>query len=128
TLKDLIDRSVARKEGKAETVNVNTSLYLAPAALDKTKDIIVKLLQTQTRVQALSNTPIWYGLYNTGALAKDAPEPVQRATSYRYLGYVPVSPDGAAYSYEPKTDEVFNRRHGSLRRPELNKSADGKPP
>jgi hypothetical protein len=30
---------------------------------------------------------------------------------------VPVSPDGAAYRHEAKTDEVVNVRHGSLRRP-----------
>jgi hypothetical protein len=35
----------------------------------------------------------------------------------RYLGYVPVSPDGALFDYDPKTDEVSNRRHGSPARP-----------
>jgi hypothetical protein len=39
---------------------------------------------------------------------------------------VPVSPDGTAYAYDRRTDEVRNERHGSPRRPQSHASlADG---
>ncbi len=44
---------------------------------------------------------------------------IVRRKRMRYLGFVPVSPDGAAYVYDPRTDEIRNSRHGSLRQPRL---------
>jgi len=49
---------------------------------------------------------------------------VMAATARRYLGYVPVSPEGAAYSLDVKTDEVVNRRHGSQRKPARNQGVE----
>ncbi len=40
----------------------------------------------------------------------------------RYYGFVPVSPDGAAYVYDRRTDEVRNERHGSPSRPKTPKT------
>ena len=42
----------------------------------------------------------------------------------QYLGFIPVSPDDSPYFYERKTDEVINRRHGSLRKPTLHPGVD----
>src|SRR5262249_730913 len=53
----------------------------------------------------------------TGLVGEKATPEEVRAAAEHYLGFAPVSPDGVAYAYEPKTDEVINQRHGSLRRP-----------
>jgi hypothetical protein len=121
-LKELIDQSVSRREGKeperkGEKVEVNNSLYVAPGAADKAGDFLRAYLEWESHKRALANSPILYALYHSGLLAEDAKEEPIRTAALRFLGYIPVSPDGAAYSYDPKTDVVANRRHGSLRQP-----------
>jgi hypothetical protein len=37
----------------------------------------------------------------------------------KFLGFIPVSPDDAAYQYDAARDEIVNQRHGSLRQPRL---------
>jgi hypothetical protein len=121
-IKAIIDRAEARKAGKLpkpETVPVNTSLYVAPKAAEKTLDFAKLYLEWQTQRQALANAPLWYALYRTGLVPADAPADARRKAVLHYLGFEPVSAEGAPYAYEPKTDEVVNRRHGSLRRPRL---------
>ncbi len=153
-LKDLIDRHVAqseaRRDGKADTVEVNSSLYIAPGAAEKTRDMIHKYLERQTHERALANAPVWHVLYRAGVMKSDAVAPVGRltdagetakpseggqpvapvadATAQRYLGFIPVSPDGTAYAYEPKIDEVVNQRHGSPQRPRRHETLDEKSP
>jgi hypothetical protein len=46
----------------------------------------------------------------------------------RYLGFVPVSPDGAAYRYDARHDEVANARHGSYQKPRLHAGLDAGSP
>jgi hypothetical protein len=116
-LHDLIDRAQDKGGDKAHTVQVNSSLYLAPAAAEATRGLIEKYLETQVRQQALANEPIWYALYHAGVVPADADAATAQAAAERWLGFVPASPDGAAYAYDRKTDEVVNQRHGSLRRP-----------
>jgi hypothetical protein len=119
-IKDLIDQAILRKEGKLpkpEPVFVNQSLYLSPTALERAKEFVGFTLEHQTHRQATANLPVWYALYHTGLVPPDAGDELRAATALRFLGYVPISPDATAYAYEPKTDEVLNRRHGSLRRP-----------
>jgi hypothetical protein len=119
-LKQLIDRAELRKAGKLpkpELVPINNALYLAPAALDKAKAYVALYLEYQNHKQTLSNLPAWYALHRAGVLDASASEEARQATAMRFLGYVPVSADGAAFTYERKTDEVVNARHGTLRRP-----------
>jgi hypothetical protein len=90
--------------------------------------LLRRLLERQTHQQARTALPIWYALYRTGIAAPDAAPEQARAAAYRYLGFVPVSPDGTAYKYDRDHDEVGNERHGSLRRPRLHPStADTSP-
>jgi hypothetical protein len=133
-IRDLIDQSVARKEGKdkgqalkqPETVAINSSLYVAPNAAKKAGDFVQGYLEWETHRRALGNAPLWHCLYHGGLLAPDADTATARRTARQFLGFVPVSPDGAAYVYEPKSDEVVNQRHGSPRQPRLHaKLADG---
>jgi hypothetical protein len=123
-LKELIDRSVARREGKepekkGEKVQVNNSLYLAPEAAAKAGDFIRTYLEWETHKRALANNPILYALFHSGLVAENATADAVNGAALRYFGYLPVSPDGAGYAFESRTDEVVNRRHGSLRRPQL---------
>jgi hypothetical protein len=130
-IKEVIDRSVARKEGKlpkAETVPINSSIYVAPGAADKTRGFINHYLEMQCHRQALANASFWYALYRAGVIPDGASEEARQKTALSFLGFVPVSAEGAAYAYEAKTDEVVNRRHGSLRKPQKHATlADNSP-
>jgi hypothetical protein len=122
TIKELIDQSIARKEGrgksdKADLVEMNTSLYLAPAAADKARSTLRYYLEWESRRRALANDPIWYALYRSGVTSDKSPEKERVEAALHYLGFVPVSPEGAPYAYDARTDDVVNRRHGSLRMP-----------
>ncbi len=124
SLKHLIDRSIARREGKApvtkkeDLIPINGSLYIAPSAARKAGDALRYYLEWECHRRALPNLPIWYTLYRSGLVDETMPEKARNAAAMRYFGFVPVSPDGAAYVHEAKTDEVVNRRHGSWRRPQ----------
>jgi hypothetical protein len=132
-LKELIDRSVARAEGKeaakkGEVVPVNSSLYLAPGAADKARDFVRAYLEWETHRRALANVPLWYALFHSGLVAEGAPETVKQGAALRYFGFVPVSAEGTAFTYEPKTDEVVNQRHGSPRHPRLHAAVESDSP
>jgi hypothetical protein len=115
-MRSLIDGAEARK-GKG--VEVATSLYVAPKAAEHTRGLFRRLLEQQTHQQARTALPIWHALYRSGIIAPDATPEQARATAYRYLAFVPVSPDGTVYKYDRNYHEVVNDRHGSLRRPRL---------
>jgi len=57
-----------------------------------------------------------------GHLLPDQEE--RNRTAIRLLGYAPVSPDGAEYRYDARTDEVSNKRHGSYRHEQLHSGLD----
>jgi hypothetical protein len=127
-LRSLIDQARGRDDDKGKAVEVNSSLYLSPRAADKTRDVVQKYLEAQIHEQALNNDPIWYALYHSGVIAADADPKAAQATADRWLGFVPASPDGSAYTYDRRTDDVINARHGSLRRPQVHQSmADDAP-
>lgn len=132
-LKELIDRSVARRQGKelakkGEVVPINSSLYVAPGAAVKARDVVRAYLEWETHRRALANAPLWYALFHSGLLPADASEAAMRAAALRYFGFIPVSPEGAAYAYVATTNEVVNRRHGSPRRPQLHPAVDDNAP
>jgi hypothetical protein len=125
TLRDFIDRSQAKPAGKAEAVEVNSSLYLAPGAAEKARGFVEKYLEKEVHRQALAGARAWYPLYHTGLLTDGAKA---SALAEKYYGFVPVSPDGTAYAYDRRTDEVRNERHGSSRRPQTHAAlAEGAP-
>jgi hypothetical protein len=123
-LKNLIDLSVAHRESKStakasEAVTVNGSLYLAPAGASQARDALRFFLEWESHRRAATNFTIWDVLYRSGVLAKDAPEPARRDAALHFFGFVPVSPEGAAYVYDARLGEITNARHGSLREPVL---------
>lgn len=121
-LKELIERSVAKREGKepkGEAVAINSSLYVAPGAADLAGVFLRRYLEIETQRRALGNAPLWHTLYRTGAVTATADDKTLRAVAFNLLGFIPVSPDDAPYRFDKKTDEVVNARHGSLRKPEL---------
>jgi hypothetical protein len=132
-LQELIDRSVAGREGKkstgkGETVPINSSVHAAPGAAVKAGPALRFYLNWESQRRALANDPIWYALYRGGLIRDTDPEPKRQAAAQRYLGFVPVSPDGAAYMFATRTGEVVNQRHGSLRRPLLHEGIEAASP
>ncbi|MBI1915202.1 MAG: hypothetical protein HYS12_10755 [Planctomycetes bacterium] len=116
-LHSLIDQMEARKKGDARIVPVNSSLYLAPGAAKEAGKLLRLGLEMRTHELALGNLPLWHTLYRCGLIGEKTEAGKARETAYRYLGFVPLSPDGSAYRYEVARDEVENERHGSLRKP-----------
>jgi hypothetical protein len=116
-LRDFIDRAREKREGKSEIVKVNTSLYISPGAAKLTRALVQKYLEKQVHEQSLASAPLWYPLYHSGLVPQEADQATLNTLADRYYGFVPVSPDGAAYVYDRRTDEVRNERHGSLSRP-----------
>jgi len=121
-IKDLIDRDAARKEKgeKARArIDTNSSLYLSPGAMKESKDLLTLYLEWTTHQRAQANNRLIYALFRSNlAGPADASEQVE-AAALQFLGYVPVSPDDASFGYDAVKDEVFNRRHGTLRSPKL---------
>ena len=119
-IKELIDRSLANQDKKnkkpSEHVETNSMLYFSPKAAVKAKNLLHLYLAWETHSRVQMNNRMLYALYRSGVVtAADASDTVE-AAAMQYLGYVPVSPDLAPYGYDHKKDEVFNLRHGSLRR------------
>jgi hypothetical protein len=126
-LRDLIDRAAARRAGKGgtgEKVEVNTSLYVAPEAAFDAAGALRAYLEWETFRRAVGNGPLWEALYRAGVTdGTDAD-----AAALRFYGFVPVSPDAAAYRYDRRTQEARNARHGSYGRPRLHDTVDEQSP
>jgi hypothetical protein len=128
SLKRLIDIEKDKKERKkGETDPLNASFYIAPSAT-KTVDALQLYLEWESHKQALGNNAVWLALERGGIVSPKATEGERNKAAFRLLGYTPVSPDGAAYRYDPRTDEVNNVRHGSYRRERLHAGLDDDSP
>jgi hypothetical protein len=123
SLRSAIDAALARKDarkpGKEQGDPVNSSVYIAPKAAVHAQAALRGYLEWQTHQRAVGNEPLWLALYRSGVLPPDATRETAEAAAWKWLGFVPVSPDGAAYRYEARTMTVANTRHGSLRYPRL---------
>jgi hypothetical protein len=120
-LKKRIDESEARKKsGETKPAisarGANAGLFIGPATARAAASLF---LEYEGHSLALLNNQVWNGFYQAGLLATNAAEGSREETVRRFLGFVPVSPDGSAYRYDARVGEVVNGRHGSLRRPEL---------
>jgi hypothetical protein len=128
-IRDMIDRASRPAEAPtAEVRRVNSALYISPEAAAATKAFARGVLEREARRRALQNAPVWYAFAKAGLLDGKADEAARQAVLYRYLGYVLVSPDGAAYLFDPRADEVTNTRHGSPRRPTPKAAVDADSP
>ncbi|MFO0880195.1 MAG: hypothetical protein U0840_22835 [Gemmataceae bacterium] len=103
-----------RKPG--EEVEVNTSLYLAPPR-GKNAEAAHALLEWVIHKEALASLSNWEMLYLAGVVTPAMSPKERDAAVRRLLGYVPVSPDGAALSFEERLKQPVFARHGSLIRP-----------
>jgi hypothetical protein len=122
-----IDAARTKTEGKG-AIRVASSLHVSPKAAVHARKLILGAADAEAHRHARAALPVWYALYRSGVIP-EAARPEQAAqTAYRFLGYVPVSPDVSAYRYDRGLDEVVNERHGSLRQPIRNRpDADGSP-
>ncbi len=130
-IKETIDVAQAGKDGKgppAQKVDVNSSLYVSPRAASLAAGALQGYLEDATHQQALAAEPLWLALYGSGVLAADASPREAATTARKFLGFVPVSPDGAAYRFDRRAGEVSNARHGSMSQPRVNETmAAGSP-
>jgi hypothetical protein len=129
-LKELIDRSEARRAGQANSASVpiNFSVYAAPRPAREAGPALDYFLEWETHRRALVNCPAWAVLYRCGMVTDETAQKNKETTALRFLGFVPVSPDGERYSFDVRTSDVVNSRHGSLRRPRLHAGiADASP-
>ncbi|HEV3144131.1 MAG TPA: hypothetical protein VGZ47_09630 [Gemmataceae bacterium] len=112
------ERQKAKAEGKEVAYEANTALFVAPSASNSAA-AIRQYLEWQTHRRALAGNAAWLPLYKAGAIPKDASTNVQRERAKRWLGFIPVSPDGATYRFDARLGEVVNERHGWPRAPAL---------
>lgn len=113
-----IDHQLDQGKAKpADSVEVNTSIYLAPPG-GKNVEAISAYLEWETHKRALANVPLWQALCDAGVVTTKMSEAERGRAVRRLLGYVPVSPDGSPYLADEKLGVVRNQRHGSPARPE----------
>jgi hypothetical protein len=117
-LKRTIDLVLDSAESKK--VDVNSSLHLSPRAATLAGETLRDTLERETHKQTLAVESLWLALYGSGVLPHDASPKEAARTARKFLGFVPVSPDGSAYRFDRRTAEVINARHGSLSQPRLN--------
>ncbi len=120
-VKKRIDEAEARKKSKekqsAESANeANAGLYIGPA---NAKEAASLFLEYEGHNLALLNNEVWNCFYQSGLLKPSLTDSARNQIVQRLLGFIPVSPDGSRYSYDARSREVVNRRHGSLRQPVL---------
>jgi hypothetical protein len=122
SIRELIDLSADRREGKRgrkETDPLNTSFRFEPGAAPRATAVLGAYVEWQAHRRALTGAPMWYALYRAGVLPADADAKQRDEAALHYFGYVPISPDGAAYRYRAAFDDVINERHGSFGEPRL---------
>jgi hypothetical protein len=116
-LRALIDRAAEKRQGKPEGPDVNASVYVSPAAAVQAAPALRAYLEWRVQGQALASANLWEALY-VGGLADATRADAAGPAALRAYGFVPVSPDGAAFRYDRRRGEAVNLRHGSPARPE----------
>jgi hypothetical protein len=128
-LKEQVDRLAERPPvPKPEAPGFNDALYVAPKAAVRARDGLGFYLEWESHRRALANAPLWHILFRCGLLPEDLTERTMREAALHYFGTVSLSPDRSVYSYDPRTDEVVNSRHGSRRRPVLHTGVEAGSP
>jgi hypothetical protein len=125
-LKEQIDRFVTARKGARNggSIPINSTLLVRPGAAVKADAALRFFLEWESHRRALTNGPIWYALFRCGLVKETMTEREKLAAAMHYLGYLPITPEHARYSYVPQRDEVDNPRHGSYRQPILHSTLD----
>jgi hypothetical protein len=118
---DMVAQEPDPPPGKDE-VPVNFSFHLSPRAAVQARKALEFYLEWEVHKRAVPNNAFWYTLYRCNLVDNKTPDAARDAAALKFVGFVPVSPDGAAYKYEPRTGEVVNARHGSLRKPNFTRT------
>ena len=117
-IKQLVDQHKDAKERKPDGDEISAALRVLPRAAENAREALQMFLEWQTHRRAMPTNAVWHALHHS-VITPGASDEQRRAMARQYLGYLPVSPDGSDYRYDPRTDEVVNRRHGSYRQPIL---------
>lgn len=112
-IKKVIEETKVEKKDRPG--EASAGLYLSPA---NARDAMSLLLEYEGHSLSLLNNQVWNCFYQAGLVPSDASESVRTPIVRRFLGYLPVSPDGSEYRYDARLGEVVNNRHGSYRRPD----------
>jgi hypothetical protein len=124
-VRKLIAQSQEKKEERDreqdDEQEITMRLTLRP---EKARQAAGLLFEYEDHCLTLLNNEVWNCFYKAGILAADAPEKERLATVRQFLGYLPVSPTGSDYSFDARTGEVVNRRHGSYRQPLLHRDVE----
>jgi hypothetical protein len=107
--------------GKDE-VPINFSFHLSPRAAVQARNALEFYLEWEVHKRAVPNNAFWYTLYRCNLIDGKTPDTAKAAAAMKFVGFVPVSPDGASYKYDSRTGEVVNARHGSLRSPKFTRT------
>lgn len=113
----MIKRVPGQEKENLETVPINASIHISPKAVVQARPALDLYVEWETHKRSVPNSALWHALYRCRLIdAKSTPAARQEA-ALKFLGFVPVSPDAAAYTLDRSRDEVVNDRHGTLRRP-----------
>ena len=112
TLHGLIDEATSKKPA-GEAVPVAMSLHLSPGR--SVRPAIKGQIAQAIHEEALKAAPLWHALYSSGVVPAGATPAEAAEAAYRWLGFVPVSPDGSVFRWDAKAGEVVNERHGTRR-------------
>ena len=128
-LRTIIDEATVKRDGKEKSVDVAVSLHAAPGAAIKARSFIKRHIEQAIHAKAQEAEPLWHALYSSGVVPADAAPDKAADMAYRWLGFVPVSPDGSAFRWDARAGEVVNERHGTSRKPVVPKTMrKGSPP
>jgi hypothetical protein len=125
-LKRRIDSALARAGKGGKETEVNAALFLAPPR-GKAGGAFRLYLEWENQCKALANANVWEALHAIDGVA-DEKQARKDALALDLLGFVPASPDGAGYVFDPRRGEVRNTRHGSFRSPAVARDLDPRSP
>ena len=112
-----IDHALGLRKAKpGDTQGIHVALYLAPPGGEGGKTLAA-YLDWRSHVKAQSVLAHWEGLYASGLVSPTMKPTARDEAVRRLLGYVPVSPDGTAMTWQTKGAQMRSDHHGTLAAP-----------
>ena len=115
TLKRRIDFALGKAK-PGDTRAVHAALHLAPPG-GRGGRALNAYLDWRTHVKAQSALAHWEGLYAAGLITPSMKPAARDEAVRRLLGYVPVSPDGTALTWQAREARMRSDHHGTLAAP-----------
>jgi hypothetical protein len=113
-MKELIDQE-NKATAKDSREPIHAAVLVNPKNAPHARAAFSEFFEWRTHSAALRNHADWYLVHRAGLIPSQSSEATARQMAMKYLGFVPIAPDGTTYSYNAAWDEVSNTRHGSWR-------------